>query len=123
MSPKEQFEQLTHGTATVLNEKELLTKLESGRSLRAKLGVDPTAPDIHLGHTVVLEKLRQFQVLGHQAVLIIGDFTATVGDPTGHSSTRPPLTREEVLTNAETYTDQAFKILDRELTEVVYNGS
>ncbi|MED5471658.1 MAG: tyrosine--tRNA ligase [Verrucomicrobiota bacterium] len=123
MSPKEQFEQLTHGTATVLSEKELLTKLKSGRPLRAKLGVDPTAPDIHLGHTVVLEKLRQFQVLGHQAVLIIGDFTATVGDPTGRSSTRPPLTREEVLTNAETYTDQAFKILDRELTEVVYNGS
>ncbi len=122
MSPKEQLEQLTHGTATVLSEKELLTKLEAGKPLRAKLGVDPTAPDIHLGHTVVLEKLRQFQVLGHQAVLIIGDFTATVGDPTGRSSTRPPLTREEVLANAETYTDQAFKILDRELTEVVYNG-
>ena len=122
MSPKEQFELLVRGTATVLNEKELLTKLETGRPLRAKLGVDPTAPDIHLGHTVVLEKLRQFQSLGHQAVLIIGDFTATVGDPTGRSSTRPSLTREEVLANAETYTDQAFKILDRDQTEVVYNG-
>ena len=122
MSPKEQFELLVRGTATVLNEKELLTKLETGRPLRAKLGVDPTAPDIHLGHTVVLEKLSQFQSLGHQAVLIIGDFTATVGDPTGRSSTRPPLTREEVLANAETYTDQAFKILDRDQTEVVYNG-
>ena len=122
MSPKEQFELPVRGTATVLNEKELLTKLETGRPLRAKLGVDPTAPDIHLGHTVVLEKLRQFQSLGHQAVLIIGDFTATVGDPTGRSSTRPPLTREEVLANAETYTDQAFKILDRDQTEVVYNG-
>ena len=122
MSPKEQFELLVRGTATVLNEKELLTKLETGRPLRAKLGVDPTAPDIHLGHTVVLEKLRQFQSLGHQAVLIIGDFTATVGDPTGRSSTRPPLTRDEVLANAETYTDQAFKILDRDQTEVVYNG-
>jgi tyrosyl-tRNA synthetase len=90
--------------------------------LRVKLGVDPTAPDIHFGHTVALEKLRQFQLLGHQAVLIIGDFTATVGDPTGRSATRPPLTREDVLINAETYTAQAFKILDRSKTEVVYNG-
>ncbi|MFP6874223.1 MAG: tyrosine--tRNA ligase [Verrucomicrobiales bacterium] len=122
MSPEEQLEALTLGTAKVFSSEELLEKLRSGRPLRAKLGVDPTAPDIHLGHTVVLEKLRQFQVMGHQAVLIIGDFTATVGDPTGRSSTRPPLTREEVLGNAETYTDQAFKILDREKTEVVYNG-
>ena len=122
MSPKEQYEQLIRGTAKVLSEKELLTKLEKGQPLRAKLGVDPTAPDIHLGHTVVLEKLRQFQSLGHQAVLIIGDFTATVGDPTGRSSTRPPLSRDEVLANAETYTDQAFKILDKDQTEVVYNG-
>ncbi len=122
MSPEEQLEALTLGTAKVFSREELLEKLRSGRPLRAKLGVDPTAPDIHLGHTVVLEKLRQFQVMGHQSVLIIGDFTATVGDPTGRSSTRPPLTREEVLGNAETYTDQAFKILDREKTEVVYNG-
>jgi tyrosyl-tRNA synthetase len=122
MSPEEQLAALTVGTAKVLSEEELLKKLKAGRPLRAKLGVDPTAPDIHLGHTVVLEKLRQFQTLGHQAVLIIGDFTATVGDPTGRSTTRPPLTREEVLANAETYTEQAFKVLDKSLTEVVYNG-
>lgn len=113
---------LTEGTAKVLSTKELKGKLELGRPLRVKLGVDPTAPDIHLGHTVAIEKLRQFQKLGHQAVLIIGDFTATVGDPTGRSAARPPLTREEVLANAETYTTQAFKILDEEKTEVVYNG-
>lgn len=113
---------LTTGTAKVFSEKELRAKLELNRPLRIKLGVDPTAPDIHLGHTVPLEKLRQFQELGHQAVLLIGDFTATVGDPTGRSAARPPLTREEVLANAETYTTQAFKILDKEKTEVVYNG-
>jgi tyrosyl-tRNA synthetase len=105
-----------------LSEKELLDKLRLGRPLRIKLGVDPTAPDIHLGHTVALEKLRQFQLLGHQAVLLIGDFTATVGDPSGRSATRPPLTRDEVLANAATYTDQAFKILDKAQTEIVYNG-
>ena len=113
---------LTAGTAKVLSEKELADKLREGRPLRIKLGVDPTSPDIHLGHTVVMEKLRQFQLLGHQAVLIIGDFTATIGDPSGRSATRPPLTREEVLANAETYTTQAFKVLDREKTEVVFNG-
>jgi len=122
MSPEEQLTQLTAGTAKVLSEKELLEKLRLGRPLRIKLGVDPTAPDIHLGHTVALEKLREFQLLGHQAVLLIGDFTATVGDPTGRSSTRPPLTRDEVLSNAATYTDQAFKILDKSKTEIVYNG-
>jgi hypothetical protein len=106
----------------VLSEKELLEKLRLGRPLRVKLGVDPTAPDIHLGHTVALEKLRQFQQLGHQAVLLIGDFTAMIGDPSGRSATRPPLTRDEVLANAATYTDQAFKILDRAKTEIVYNG-
>jgi tyrosyl-tRNA synthetase len=113
---------LTSGTAKVLSRKELKEKLKLGRPLRVKLGVDPTAPDIHLGHTVAIEKLRQFQELGHQAVLIIGDFTATVGDPTGRSAARPPLSREEVLANAKTYTSQAFKILDKEKTEVVYNG-
>ena len=121
-SSQEALHILTQGTAKVLSEKELQEKLELGRPLRVKLGVDPTAPDIHLGHTVAIEKLRQFQKLGHQAVLIIGDFTATVGDPTGRSAARPPLTREEVLANAETYTTQAFKILDKEKTEVVYNG-
>ncbi len=122
MTPQQQVDSLLRGTAKVLSADELLKKIEKGQPLRAKLGVDPTAPDIHLGHTVVLEKLRQFQLMGHQAVLIIGDFTATVGDPTGRSSTRPPLTRDEVLANAKTYTDQAFKVLDRSQTEIVYNG-
>ncbi len=110
------------GTATVIGKEELKERLALGRPLRVKLGVDPTAPDIHLGHTVPLEKLRQFQELGHDVVLIIGDFTATVGDPSGRSVTRPPLTRDEVLQNAETYTTQAFKILDRSKTEIRYNG-
>ena len=122
MTPEEQLQILTAGTAKVLSEKELLEKLRLGRPLRIKFGVDPTAPDIHFGHTVPLEKLRQFQLLGHHAVLLIGDFTATIGDPSGRSVTRPPLTRDEVLANAETYTDQAFKILDKEKTEIVYNG-
>jgi tyrosyl-tRNA synthetase len=113
---------LTAGTATVLSEKELASKLKEGRPLRVKLGVDPTSPDIHLGHTVVMEKLRQFQLLGHQAVLIIGDFTASIGDPSGRSTTRPPLSREDILANAETYTTQAFKVLDPDKTEVVFNG-
>ena len=122
MSPEQQLAHLTAGAAKVLSERELLEKLRLGRPLRIKLGVDPTAPDIHFGHTVALEKLRQFQLLGHQAVLLIGDFTATIGDPSGRSATRPPLTRDEVLKNAETYTDQAFKILDKSKTEIVYNG-
>jgi tyrosyl-tRNA synthetase len=121
-NPQEQLSLLVKGTAKVLSEKELLEKLSLNRPLRIKLGVDPTAPDIHFGHTVVIEKLRQFQELGHQAVLLIGDFTATIGDPSGRSATRPPLTRDEVLANAATYTEQAFKILDRSKTEVVYNG-
>ena len=122
LTPEQQLAQLTAGAAKVLSEKELLEKLGYARPLRIKLGVDPTAPDIHFGHTVVIEKLRQFQQLGHQAVLLIGDFTATIGDPSGRSVTRPPLTRDEVLANAATYTEQAFKILDREKTEIVYNG-
>jgi tyrosyl-tRNA synthetase len=122
MSPEQQLTALTKGCVKVLSEKELLEKLRLGRPLRVKLGVDPTAPDIHFGHTVALEKLRQFQELGHQAVLLIGNFTATIGDPSGRSATRPPLTRDEVLVNAETYTDQAFKILDKSKTEIVHNG-
>jgi len=119
MSPEQQLAHLTAGASKVLSEKELLEKTPPRQPLRVKLGVDPTAPDIHLGHTVALEKLRQFQLLGHQAVLLIGDFTATIGDPSGRSATRPPLTRDEVLANAETYTDQAFKILDKSKTEIV----
>ena len=114
--------QIVGGTSKVISEEELEKKLKEGRPLRIKFGVDPTAPDIHLGHTVPLEKLRQFQEMGHQAILLIGDFTATVGDPTGRTTARPPLTREEVLSNAETYTDQAFKVLDREKTEIIFNG-
>jgi tyrosyl-tRNA synthetase len=122
MSPEAQLAILTAGAAKVLSPNDLLEKLRLGRPLRIKFGVDPTAPDIHLGHTVALEKLRQFQELGHQAILLIGDFTATIGDPSGRSATRPPLTREEVMANAETYTTQAFKVLDRDKTEIVYNG-
>jgi tyrosyl-tRNA synthetase len=122
VTPEEQLQILTAGTAKVLSEKELLEKLRLGRPLRVKLGLDPTSPDIHLGHTVVFEKMRQFQALGHQVVIIIGDFTATIGDPSGRSATRPPLTRDDVLVNAKTYTDQLFKLLDRDKTEIVYNG-
>jgi tyrosyl-tRNA synthetase len=122
VTPEEQLQILTAGTAKVLSEKELLERLRLGRPLRVKLGLDPTSPDIHLGHTVVFEKMRQFQALGHQVVIIIGDFTATIGDPSGRSATRPPLTRDDVLVNAKTYTDQLFKLLDRDKTEIVYNG-
>jgi tyrosyl-tRNA synthetase len=122
VTPEEQLKILTAGTVKVLSEKELLEKLRLGRPLRIKLGLDPTSPDIHLGHTVVFEKMRQFQHLGHQVVIIIGDFTATIGDPSGRSATRPPLSRDEVLANAKTYTDQLFKVLDRDKTEIVHNG-
>jgi tyrosyl-tRNA synthetase len=121
-SAEEQLAILTRGTDKVLSSGELKEKLESGRPLRVKLGVDPTTPDLHFGHTVPLEKLRQFQELGHQVIFIIGNFTAMVGDPTGRSITRPPLTHEEVMANAKTYTEQAFKILDKTKTEIVYNG-
>lgn len=118
----QQLELLIKGCAQVTTREELAAKLALGRPLRVKMGVDPTAPDIHFGHTVGLAKLRQFQDLGHQAVLIIGDFTAMIGDPSGRSATRPQLTRDEVLANAATYQEQAFKVLDREKTEVVFNG-
>ncbi|MEM9280839.1 MAG: tyrosine--tRNA ligase [Verrucomicrobiota bacterium] len=121
-SPAEQLEILTRGTAQIISTKELMEKLERGKPLVAKLGVDPTSPDLHLGHSVVLEKLRQFQELGHQAVLIIGDFTAQIGDPTGRSKTRPPLSKEDILVNAKTYQEQAFRILDQKKTKVVFNG-
>jgi len=116
------IQQIKHGGTQLISEQELQHKLAENRPLRVKLGVDPTAPDLHLGHSVGLSKLRQFQDLGHQAVLVIGDFTTMVGDPSGRSSTRPVLTHEEVLANAETYRTQAFKILDPERTEIVWNG-
>jgi tyrosyl-tRNA synthetase len=117
-----QLAALRTGAMSIIPESELIERLRSGRPLRVKLGVDPTAPDIHLGHAVVLSKLRQFQDFGHQAVLIIGDFTALIGDPSGRSATRPPLGRREVETNARTYLEQVFKILDREATEVHRNS-
>ena len=122
----EQLAYLKKGSAEIIREAELQTKLEksakSSKPLRVKLGVDPTAPDIHLGHTVVIRKLKHFQEMGHTAVFLIGDFTAMVGDPTGQSETRPPLTREQVNANAETYLEQVFKILDRNKTEIRYNS-
>ena len=125
-SVDEQLAYLRRGCAEIINETELRQKLElaqkSKRPLRAKLGVDPTAPDIHLGHTVVLRKLKQFQDLGHTAIFLIGDFTGMVGDPSGRNTTRPPLTREQVLANAETYKQQVFKILDPARTEVRFNS-
>jgi tyrosyl-tRNA synthetase len=123
---QEQFSYICKGVAEIIREDELKAKLEksiaTGKPLRVKLGVDPTAPDIHLGHTVVLRKLKHFQDLGHTAIFLIGDFTAMVGDPSGQSETRPPLTREQVDANAKTYLDQVYKILDRDRTEVRYNS-
>jgi tyrosyl-tRNA synthetase len=122
ISPQEQFELLQRGTVATIPSEELRAKLEERRPLRIKLGVDPTAPDIHLGHTVGLTKMRMFQDLGHQAVLIIGDFTALIGDPSGRSAARPQPSREAVMEAAATYQEQVFKILDRNRTEVRCNG-
>ena len=123
LSVDEALAELTRGCEAVIPEEELRKKLSLGRPLRIKLGMDPTAPDIHLGHTVVLNKLKTFQDLGHQVILLIGDFTASVGDPTGKNATRPPLSREKIEENARTYAEQVFKILDREKTEIVYNSA
>ena len=121
-TPEEQLELLKRGAAQIISEQDLLAKLKLGRPLNVKLGVDPTAPDIHLGFTVGLTKLRQFQDLGHQAILIIGDFTAMIGDPSGRSKTRKQLTHDDVMRNATTFKEQAFKILDPAKTRVVFNG-
>jgi tyrosyl-tRNA synthetase len=121
-TPEKQLELLKRGAAQILSEAELLEKLRLGRPLNVKLGVDPTAPDIHLGFTVALQKLRQFQDLGHQAILIIGDFTAMIGDPSGRSATRPQLSHEKVLENARSFQQQAFKVLDPAKTKTVFNG-
>ena len=121
-SPEEQLSILKRGAAQIISEESLLAKLRPGRALNVKLGVDPTAPDIHLGFTVGLSKLRQFQDLGHQAILIIGDFTAMIGDPSGRSKTRRQLTHDDVMANATTFKEQAFKILDPSRTRVVFNG-
>ncbi len=122
-SVEEQLAQIKRGAEEILVEAELIEKLKLGRPLRIKAGFDPTAPDLHLGHTVLINKLRQFQELGHQVVFLIGDFTGMIGDPSGKSATRPPLTREQVLENAETYKAQVFKILDPARTEVAFNST
>lgn len=114
--------EIARGAEEIIPLDELKKKLESGRQLTIKLGMDPTAPDIHLGHTVILNKLRTFQKLGHKIVLIIGDFTASIGDPSGKNATRPELPREQIIENAKTYAEQAFKILDKDLTEIRYNS-
>ena len=123
---EEQVAYLRKGAVEIIREEELRTKLQNslqtGKPLRVKLGVDPTAPDLHLGHTVVLRKLKHFQDLGHTAIFLVGDFTAMVGDPTGQSETRPPLAREQVMANAKTYLAQVYKILDKNKTEVRYNS-
>src|SRR5688572_11520814 len=116
------LELLARGADEILKREELEARLKLGRPLRVKAGFDPTAPDLHLGHTVLLNKMRQFQDLGHQVVFLIGDFTGMIGDPTGKSATRKPLTREDVLANAQTYADQVFKVLDRDRTEVRFNS-
>ncbi|WP_455200117.1 tyrosine--tRNA ligase, partial [Kaarinaea lacus] len=116
------IELLRRGTEEILLEDELRDKLKKGKPLRVKCGFDPTAPDIHLGHTVLINKLKEFQDLGHHAILLIGDFTAMIGDPTGKSATRPPLSFEEARENAKTYEAQVFKVLDKEKTEVVHNS-
>lgn len=123
MTLQETIDVIKRGCDELLLEKELIQKLESGRPLRIKAGFDPTAPDLHLGHTVLLNKLRQFQDLGHQALFLIGDFTGMIGDPTGKNTTRPPLSREQVLENAESYREQVFKVLDPDKTEIVFNAA
>jgi tyrosyl-tRNA synthetase len=123
MTPvEEQIEIIRHGADEILIESELREKLQSGRPLRVKAGFDPTAPDLHLGHTVLINKMRQLQDLGHSVVFLIGDFTGMIGDPSGKNTTRPPLTREAIAKNAATYGHQVFKILDRARTEVRFNS-
>ena len=123
MDIKQQLAVFTRGTDEILPLAELKTKLSSGTPLKIKAGFDPTAPDLHLGHTVLINKLKQLQDLGHQIIFLIGDFTAMIGDPTGKNKTRPPLSREQVLKNAKSYTEQVFKILDKVKTQVVFNST
>jgi len=119
---EQQLELIERGTADIISREDLLKKLKENRPLRIKAGFDPTAPDLHLGHTVLINKLKTFQDLGHEVFFLIGDFTGMIGDPTGKSATRPPLTREDVLANAKTYQEQVFKILDPTKTKVVFNS-
>src|SRR6476620_7179017 len=117
------LEQIGRGAVDIFKRDELERRLAAGAVLRVKAGFDPTAPDLHLGHTVLLNKLRQFQELGHQVIFLIGDFTGMIGDPTGKNATRPPLSREQIEDNARTYKDQVFKILDPAKTEVAFNST
>jgi len=123
MTQKESLDLIKRGADELLIEAELKQKLALGRPLRIKAGFDPTAPDLHLGHTVLLNKMRQLQDLGHHALFLIGDFTGMIGDPTGKNATRPPLTREQVVENAQSYREQVFKVLDPEKTEIVFNST
>jgi tyrosyl-tRNA synthetase len=120
---QERLKIIKRGCEELLLEQEMVEKLESGRPLRVKAGFDPTAPDLHLGHTVLLNKMRQFQELGHQVIFLIGDFTGMIGDPAGKNATRPPLSREQIEDNAKTYKDQVFKILDADKTEIAFNST
>src|SRR5574337_649342 len=120
--PEQAVATIARGVDEIIKREELVERLKSGRPLRVKAGFDPTAPDLHIGHTVLLNKMRQFQDLGHQVIFLIGDFTGMIGDPTGKNVTRKPLTREDVLANAQTYADQVYKVLDRERTELRFNS-
>jgi len=122
LSPEKQLTEIRRGTQDILLEEDLLARLREGRPLRVKAGFDPTAPDLHLGHTVLLNKMRQFQELGHEVIFLIGDFTGMIGDPTGRNATRPPLTAGDVQRNAETYAGQVFRILDRDRTRIEFNS-
>ncbi|MDO4897524.1 MAG: tyrosine--tRNA ligase [Moraxella sp.] len=122
LPPAEQLEFLKRGVVEIYSKEDLLKKLSLGRPLRIKLGMDPTAPDLHFGHTVVLNKLRAFQELGHEVLFLIGDYTARIGDPSGKNATRPPLSEEQVKANAETYAKQVFKILDKDKTTIMFNS-
>src|SRR5688500_10510965 len=113
---------IRRGSDELIVEEELARKLATGRKLRVKLGLDPTAPDLHLGHTVVINKLRHCQQLGHQIQFLIGDFTGMIGDPTGKNQTRPPLSREQILANAQSYREQVYKILDPDRTQILFNS-
>lgn len=119
---KDQLQLIMRGVQEIYSQEDLIKKLEKNRPLRIKLGMDPTAPDLHFGHTVVLNKLRHFQDLGHEVLFLIGDYTARIGDPSGKNATRPPLTETEVKANAQTYADQVFKILDKNKTKIVFNS-
>jgi len=122
LSAEQQLAELKRGATEILLESELLTKLRRGKPLKIKAGFDPTAPDLHLGHTVLINKMRRFQDFGHEVIFLIGDFTGQIGDPTGRNATRPPLSTEQIQANAQTYQEQVFKILDRERTRVVFNS-